>query len=62
MKEAEAKAKKAKVKNVEPAEKVSVLETEIAKEHTTFYDKQTPKKGEFIQLGAPIPGYEEVND
>merc|ERR1712127_179326 len=39
MKEAEAKATKAKTKNVEPAEKVSVLESAIAKEHTTFYDK-----------------------
>merc|ERR1719157_297890 len=44
MKEAEAKATKAKTKNVEPAEKVSVLESAIAKEHTTFYDKQAPKQ------------------
>merc|ERR1719465_215318 len=50
MKEADAKAAKAKVKNVEPAEKVSVLETAIAKEHTTFYDKKAPKSDEFAQL------------
>ena len=43
MKEAEVKAKKAdaeaKVKKIGNPEKVSVLETVIAKEHTTFYDK-----------------------
>merc|ERR1719424_1396627 len=52
MAEAEAKATKAKTKNVEPAEKVSVLESAIAKEHTTFYDKQAPKQGEFVQLNG----------
>ena len=41
MKEADAKAKKAatETKKVGDPEKVSVLETVIAKEHTTFYDK-----------------------
>merc|ERR1712010_427981 len=50
MKEADAKANKAAVKNVAPAEKVSVLETAIAKEHTTFYDKKAPKKDDLVQL------------
>merc|ERR1712032_257689 len=61
MKEAEEKANKAKVKNIAPAEKVSVLETAIAKEHTTFYDKKMPKNGDFVQLGDGVPGYEDVS-
>ena len=62
MAEAEAKATKAKTKNVEPVEKVSVLESAIAKEHTTFYDKQAPKQGEFVQLnGDGVKGYEDVS-
>ena len=65
MKEAEVKAKKAEVKNVEPAEKVSVLETAIAKEHTTFYDKQAPKREEFVQVEGDgthgTMGYDDVS-
>lgn len=77
MKEADAKAAKAeanaKVKKVDPAEKVSVLETAICKEHTTFYDRKAPKRVELLQSGDEadnamaetevkgVPGYEAVS-
>ena len=65
MKEADAKAKKAEaeVKKIGAPEKVSILETAIAKEHTTFYDKQAPKKEEFVQIGddKAVKGYESVD-
>jgi len=52
MKEAEEKAKKVEVqaKKIGPTEKVSILEPVIASEHTTFYNKQQPKKVDLIQL------------
>ena len=56
MAEADAKAKKAeanaKESKIGPSEKVSVLETVIAKEHTTFYDKKQPKMMDLVQLNA----------
>ena len=61
MKEADAKAKKADAatKKVGDPEKVSVLETVIAKEHTTFYDKQNaPKDADLVALNEQVENWQ----
>ena len=66
MKEADAKAAKvdAPGKKIGAPEKVSVLETVICKDHTTFYDKQAPKKDNLVQVedeDKGVKGYESVS-